>query len=151
MVELKENFNYFKGPIVSSPYDAVPPDTLIHVVHGVFAPNDPPGVYPVHNMAHYDGAVLSVLLVGEEFGTVVGSAVMIAPGIALTAAHIFDPANSELSAGKLSATCLGYTPSGQRAWRVVRVMKIDNTDCPPDRGMPPSADPTVDPSARSTT
>jgi hypothetical protein len=60
MTVYKENLNHFLGPIAWNPFEGVGPDTQIQIEQGVFVPNDPPGVYPIHNMAHYNGVFLSV-------------------------------------------------------------------------------------------
>jgi hypothetical protein len=73
-------------------------------------------------MAHYDGVVLSVHFTMDDWSTVEGSAVMIAPGIAVAAAHVIEPKMH------LSIFCVGYTPSGPRFWRVGGVKKVGNTD-----------------------
>jgi Trypsin-like peptidase domain len=91
-------------------------------------PNDPPGVYPVNNMAHYNGVFLSVHFVTDEWSTVEGSAVMVAPGVAFAAAHVVEPHMPLVMASKLRIQCVGYTPSGPRFWRVGQVRKVDRTD-----------------------
>ena len=74
-MQLKSNYHDFLGTMVSNPFEGVDPSTPINIEQGVFVPNDPPGVYIVDNMAHYDGVLLSVhFLAEEEWSTVEGSA-----------------------------------------------------------------------------
>jgi hypothetical protein len=124
----KENFNYFTGPVVSNPFEGVDPDTQIYIEQGRFVPNDPPGVYPVHNLAHYNGVLLSVHFVTEDSTRIDGSAVMVAPGIAVTAAHVIDPHISLIMASKRHVFCAGLTPSGPRYWHVRHFTKANGTD-----------------------
>ncbi len=123
-----DNFDHFIGDIVLNPFDGVDPNRVFNFETGVFVPNDPPGVYPVHNMAHYDGVLLSVHFITDGWSTVEGSAVMVAPGIAFAAAHVVEPNMSLIMDKKLRILCIGYTPTGPRFWRVGKVHKVDNTD-----------------------
>jgi hypothetical protein len=126
---LKKNFNHFLGPIVRDPFEGIGPDTAINIETGLFVPKDPPGVYQVHDMAHYDGMVLSVHSEGTTWNVVEGSAVMVAPGIALTATHVIDDDLVDLiMKRKLGMFCTGLTPSGPRVWRVRGGTKVDRTD-----------------------
>jgi hypothetical protein len=129
MTSLKENYNHFLGSMVADPFEGERSSTGIDIETGVFVPNDPPGVYAVHNMAHYQGAVLSVHFLKEnEWSTLEGSAVLIAPGVAFAAAHVVEPLIPFILASELRVFCAGYTPSGPRYWRVHEIHKIDNSD-----------------------
>ena len=66
VITLKENYNHFLGSTVSNPFEGEHSSTPINIEQGVFVPNDPPGVYIINNMAHYDGVLLSVHFVTEE-------------------------------------------------------------------------------------
>ena len=119
MITLKENYNRFFGSTVSNPFEGENANKQINIVQGVFVPNDPPGVYIVENMAHYKGALLSVHFHTEEWSIVMGSAVIIAPGIAFTAAHVLEgEMMARVVAGDVHIECIGYTPSGPRFWEV---------------------------------
>lgn len=125
---LKKNHNHFLGSMVSNPFENAGPSSPINIEQGVFVPNDPPGIYVVENMAHYDGALLSVHFLTEQWSTAEGSAVMVAPGIAFTAAHVMEPLIPHIIAGELRTFCAGYTPSGPRYWRVAQMTKVNNSD-----------------------
>jgi hypothetical protein len=128
MIVDKENFNHFLGPVVSNPFEGLGPDTKIHIEQGVFVPNDPPGVYPIYNMAHYNGVLLSVHFATDTWSTVEGSAVMVAPGIAFAAAHVIEPLIPHIMASELGIHCTGLTPSGPRHWHVRHIAKVNGTD-----------------------
>jgi hypothetical protein len=123
-----ENFDHFIGDIVLDPFEGVDPNRVFNFEAGVFVPNDPPGVYPVHNMAHYDGALLSVHFIADGWSMVEGSAVMVAPGIAFAAAHVVEPNLPLIMDKKLRILCIGYTSTGPRFWRVGKVAKVNYTD-----------------------
>jgi hypothetical protein len=124
MIKLKEHYNWFFGSMVSNPFESENSNRTINIEQGVFVPNDPPGVYIVENMAHYNGVLLSVHFHSqtEEWTTVEGSAVMVAPGVAFAAAHVLEPHKRD------TVWCTGYTPSGPRYWVVTEVTKLNNSD-----------------------
>lgn len=125
---LKENINHFAGPIIDNSLEDGTQGIQINIEQGVFVPNDPPGAYQIGNMAHYDGVILSVHFKGDTWSTVEGSAVMIAPGIALAAAHVIEPLKEEILQKGLRPFCVGLTPSGLRVWKVQHVTRAFDTD-----------------------
>jgi hypothetical protein len=110
----KENFDHFWGEIVRNPLDAGL-NTTIYIDLYRFIPTDPPEVYLIDNMAHYNGVLLSVHFGTNEWTTVEGSAVMVAPGIALTGAHVIEPNIPDIMASRCVRFCIGLTPSGAKA------------------------------------
>jgi hypothetical protein len=129
VITLKENYNHFFGSMVSNPFEGADQEVTINIEQGTFVPNDPPGVYIIDNMAHYNGTLLSVhFLKEDEWSTVEGSAVMVAPGIAFASAHVIEPLMPHIMAEELRIFCAGYTSSGPRYWRVAQVTKVNNTD-----------------------
>ncbi len=123
----KTNFNHFSGE-VAKPFEGAPLDTEIHIGQCVFVPNDPIGVYHVEDMSHYRGTLLSVHFATSTWSSVEGSAVMVAPGIALTAFHVIDNLISHITASELEIFCTGLTPNGLRLWRVRQMTRCDGTD-----------------------
>jgi hypothetical protein len=82
----------------------------------------------LENWEFFEGMLLSV-----GFGTarafhVEGSAVLVAPGIALCAAHVVEPRMADLQAGPMTAMCQGITSHGLVLWRVKHVTFVPNTD-----------------------
>jgi hypothetical protein len=128
-IDLKENFNRFFGQTQVNPFEGVDPNRQFACPAHTYVPNDPPGVYRLPNMAHYEGIVLSVHYFTEKWSRVDGSAVMVAPGIAFTAAHVHEahfPSPDFVSNTKMM--CVGYTSSGPRIWRPVAIEKVNGTD-----------------------
>jgi hypothetical protein len=130
-IPMRENFHHFLGQFVRNPLDGADPDTKINIEQGVFVPTDPPGVYRIDNMVHYDGVLLSVHFATGSWNTVEGSAVMVAPGIALAAAHviqhIIEP-TPEIMASKPDIFCTGLTSSGPRNWFIRGITKVNCSD-----------------------
>lgn len=124
----RENFDHFEGPIVSKPFDGLDPATVFEIVHSRYIPNDPPGVHSVNNLAFYDGILLSVHFSTNKWSTVEGSAVMVAPGVALASTHVIEPLMSHIMASELAISCTGCTSSGPRHWHVRHVAFVPKTD-----------------------
>jgi hypothetical protein len=124
---LKKNYNHFLGSIISNPFEDLA-DPPFNVEQRVFVPNDPPGAYTIENMAHYHGTVLSVHYCTDEWNSVEGSAVMVAPGIAFTAAHVISPNKPHIVGRKVRVFCTGYTPSGPRYWQIEEVTPLGYLD-----------------------
>jgi hypothetical protein len=107
----------------------VAPGTPINIDQWMFkSPNEPSGAYLIENMASFHGAVLSVHFFTKEWNTVEGSAVMVAPGIAFGAAHVFLPLKQYITTGKLQSFLAGYAASGPRYWDIVQIHPIENSD-----------------------
>jgi hypothetical protein len=123
-----ENFDHFLGELVNQPFAGIYPTTELRFQPGVFVPNDPPGVYPVFNLAHYKGLLLSVHFWTDHWSRVEGSAVLIAPGLAITAAHVIDDHFTDVMEGAKRMLCVGYTPDGPILWSVPGLARVENTE-----------------------
>jgi hypothetical protein len=124
-----QNSNHFVGTLVADPFHGVAPGTSINIDQWMFKPpNEPSGAYLIENMACFHGAVLSVHFFTNEWNVVEGSAVMIAPGIAFGAAHVFLPLKQYITTGKLKMFLGGYAASGPRYWDIVQIHPIENSD-----------------------
>jgi S1-C subfamily serine protease len=124
----KDNFDHFVGEMVSDdPFDA-PDFGRVCIERRPYVPNDPPGFYEIADMSHYEGMLLSIHFFTSQWSTIEGSAIMIAPGIALTALHVLNDYKDLITSGQLSLLCMGLTKSGGRLWRVVEVLEIKESD-----------------------
>jgi Trypsin-like peptidase domain len=87
----------------------------------------------VANWQVFEGMLLGVMsLDSKKQSTILGSAIMAAPGIALTATHIFTKDSDDLlvesQRGNLSIVCFGIASTGAQAWNIKQVTCIDGTD-----------------------
>jgi hypothetical protein len=74
------------------------------------------------------GLVLA-LAVGSAAGTEVhGSAVLVAPGVALCARHVIEDYAAPLKSGQASALCVGFDDGSLRLWRVAHLTTVPATD-----------------------
>jgi hypothetical protein len=74
------------------------------------------------------GVVLSVHLTTDDAHTVQGCAVMVAPGLALCAAHVFRDETDRLRAGSLKALVVGTAEHGNELWNLRYVTFVPNTE-----------------------
>src|SRR5205823_2717409 len=82
----------------------------------------------VEAMDSFHGVILAVVFTDSICDFVDGSAVLVAPGIALCAWHVVEPRISATMAGHVHLHCLGVTPSGSRLWHVRKVTHVPETD-----------------------
>jgi V8-like Glu-specific endopeptidase len=84
----------------------------------------------VTNWDLLQGALLAVLVKrpGSELTVIEGTAVMIAPGLALTASHVFSDLLPDLASGKASLGCIGIRTSGLDIWTVRKVSSSETND-----------------------
>lgn len=73
------------------------------------------------NADAFDGAVLAVAFPTPSYNNVLGSAIMVAPGIAITAAHVMDECMDEVMSGRFGAMCLGLDMDRLDIWRIKHV------------------------------
>jgi hypothetical protein len=80
------------------------------------------------NWTFFEGALLSVVISTVEEQVVVGTAVVVAPGLAVTATHLFDKQLSEILQGTATLTCMGPTSAGMELWRVRKLSSCKGDD-----------------------
>lgn len=91
-----------------------------------------------------NGVVLTVHFADGDTHDVDGTAVLVAPGVALTAKHVIEPHWDRLVNGDKHSMCIGITPTGMNGWTVKKVTLLTeldiailglelNSEMPPDR------------------
>jgi hypothetical protein len=75
----------------------------------------------VNNWDWFQGAILGVVIGEPARQQVLGTACVIAPGLAVTAAHIFDGLLQHLSEGSLGISCFGIGSETADFWRVTSI------------------------------
>lgn len=76
----------------------------------------------------FQGVLLSICVRDAVSNRICGSAVMVAPGIAIGARHVIDPALPGLRKGAQMVYCFGLTPSGLRIWVLRKYTAVTDTD-----------------------
>ena len=70
----------------------------------------------LEDWASFRGVLLSVCLKGKDSVRLAGSAVLVAPGVALYARHVLDERLAVIREGNEAIYCFGITPRGLRIW-----------------------------------
>ncbi|MFK4383247.1 trypsin-like peptidase domain-containing protein [Bradyrhizobium sp. USDA 223] len=82
----------------------------------------------VNNWGAFEGAIFSVVLKSASSSSVLGSAFMIAPGIAITASHLFSDILDDLQKGEVVPYCLGIRGTTVEIWTVTKLSYgVDDT------------------------
>tara|TARA_R110002072_G_scaffold300518_1_gene478154 strand:+ start:233 stop:1228 length:996 start_codon:yes stop_codon:yes gene_type:complete len=80
------------------------------------------------NWHAFEGALLAVMLKSGEEMSVLGTAVMIAPGLAVSATHVFDQHFGEMANGEVVPYCFGIRQEGLSIWNVRQISANENDD-----------------------
>lgn len=76
----------------------------------------------------FNGVLLSLHFADDAEHLVHGSAVLVAPGIALTAKHVIEPYLEVLAAGHKHSMCIGIAQNGMQLWTVRKATLLDGQD-----------------------
>jgi hypothetical protein len=82
----------------------------------------------MENSSAFDGVLLSLHFADECEHDVQGSAVLVAPGIALTAKHVIEPHLAVLAKGEKHSMCVGVAKSGMNIWAVRKATLLNGQD-----------------------
>lgn len=82
----------------------------------------------VENWQMTEGILLAVMSSGDSFHSVLGSATMVAPGVALTATHNLESLIPEWRSGTLKLMCFGIASHGAQAWNIKLVTCVELND-----------------------
>jgi Trypsin-like peptidase domain len=80
------------------------------------------------NWHAFEGIVLAIVFADTENYWILGSAVLVAPGIALCASHVIETHVDEMLQSKVDAVCFGITSGGAQAWKIFKLHSIPGTD-----------------------
>lgn len=82
----------------------------------------------INNWHVFEGIVLLISFADKTSHYIEGSAVLIAPGIALCATHVIEPRLAQLMTGSNAAMCHGLAPHGLLLWHIRKVTVVAKTD-----------------------
>jgi hypothetical protein len=123
--------NHLTGTVSDDPLAHLPVGTSISiepiVVGGSNANTVPDGVV---NWDFFQGALLAVgvRLSRSAAAVVNGTAVVIAPGLAITATHVLSEALPHLTSGDAEVICIGVRSGNLDLWRVRKISYTDRDD-----------------------
>lgn len=104
------------GKVVDDPISEPAAGTTLTFQSHFFFPLGKVEVSP----AHFKGTLLILHFGDDDRERVTGSAVLVAPGIAIAARHVIEPEAAALAAGKINLLASGVTEQGLDLWQVKR-------------------------------
>jgi hypothetical protein len=82
----------------------------------------------VTNWTYFEGALLAIVISSQKETSVAGSAVMIAPGLAITATHVLSDVLHAIMSSSAEPLCIGPTSAGLTIWRLKKINFQDRND-----------------------
>jgi len=82
----------------------------------------------VSNWESLNGVVLAITFTNGQADRIEGSAVIVAPGIALCSAHVIQPKIDALMSSLEEVICFGLTSKGTQIWRIRKVTIVTDSD-----------------------
>ena len=89
---------------------------------------DPPRSTELTNWDCFEGMVLALVFSDGSRHSVLGSAVIVAPGVALCATHTVQESIPKLRSGALELAAMGISARGVQIWKVLELLTIQRTD-----------------------
>ncbi len=116
------------GVVTDDPSKVAPVGTVMEFHPTPFKPVIDKGAGAIVNWDYFGSVLLIISFSDGETYRADGSAVLIGPGLALAARHVFDPVMDDMLAGKLAPVAVSILP-GERIliWRVSQIV-IGETD-----------------------
>jgi V8-like Glu-specific endopeptidase len=113
--------------------NALPPTPMTDRIDATFlttrcAARPTTGLTAFTDWEAFDGLLLMVYFGAESYDTIEGSAVMVAPGVALSAAHVISTWIAAVTLGKAGCMLTGFVKDGQTFWRATGVRVDLDTD-----------------------
>lgn len=117
-----------RGEITADPFADAPIGTQVHYKPVEVRHELGLGVGALRDMDVFDGLLLSMHFGKTGHHSVDGSAVLVAPGVALCATHVVAPHVEAMKAGHLGCICIGLSKSGLQIWRLHKGTRVPGTD-----------------------
>lgn len=120
---------FASGTVSGDPLESLPIGSKINFARVDFGGSDAKELpTTIKNWECFKGSILGVGLKSEKDHEVLGTAVMIAPGLALSATHNFSEALEQMKRGEVIPYCYGVRDSGLEIWRATNISYDQNDD-----------------------
>jgi hypothetical protein len=117
------------GEITADPAARLPVGARLDFKPEIFPIGSPPGEYTVDNWDHFGSVLLALHLVDGSTVSVHGSAVLVAPGVAIAANHVIDDFLTRLSIqGDASLSCASIASSQMMMWDCRKIVIVPDAD-----------------------
>jgi hypothetical protein len=119
---------WITGTITADPLLDLPVGAKIAFSSQLFPSDAPGGLTAILNWDFFDGAVIGLHFGDPLNQLVLGSGVMVAPGVALAAKHVVESEIEAIIQGGTGFICTAIASSGLMVWRPRHVTLVENTD-----------------------
>ncbi|MDO8799426.1 serine protease [Phenylobacterium sp.] len=113
------------GIVTEDPAKAAAIGEAINFRSMLFKPVAEPCAGDLAEWAHFGSALLSIAFTSGDKLSVEGSAVMVGPGVALAAKHVFEPRLADIMASKDVPILHAVTEHGLQIWRLHQLVLTD--------------------------
>jgi len=105
------------GVVTDDPAASAPIGSELRLSAEMFPVDSLPGEHHVVDWDYFGGVLLQLKFIGQNKVYVHGSAVLVAPGVALAARHVIEPFYKFLLEGSVTLVCSGISPSQLMLWK----------------------------------
>lgn len=117
------------GVVTDDPLKAMPIGATISFGNVGFSAADATTIpQGVTNWTIFEGALLAICIARGDEKEVIGTAAIVAPGLAVTATHVLNDEIHAIMDGKASLICFGPTSSGLQMWNVRKYSACEHSD-----------------------
>lgn len=117
-----------EATVVHDPLQTLSQDLKIHFARRSFQGHATQGATTLDNWDFFEGTLLKVVFVEKKQPHVLGSGVLVAPGVVLTATHVVDPFLKRLADGKAAGVCFGITSQCGLIWNIHKITSVPGID-----------------------
>jgi hypothetical protein len=117
-----------RGEITSDPAEGVSVGLSLHFEAGLLTSALDAKASWIRDWQTFEGMLLSMHFNVDGRYSVDGSAVLVAPGIALSATHVITPHREAFTSGRASCLCIGLTRHGMQIWRLTHFTQVNASD-----------------------
>ena len=117
------------GLVAEDPLRDAPVGAQLNICASLFAGKPTTaGLADITNWDFFEGAVVGILFAAAGRQHILGTGVLVAPGIIMAARHVVEPEEDKLRNGQKEVMCAGITANGLVLWRCRGVTLVGNTD-----------------------
>jgi len=116
------------GDPATRPFHGDPKDDALHFSPLRMILPDAPRLMEFTNWDVFEGTLLAVVVQEGDKFSMIGSAVLVAPGVAFGAVHVLKEEHEALKTGAMKAACIGFTGHGSMCWEILHNTRVLNSD-----------------------
>ena len=121
--------NSVRGVVIGDTLAQLPIGTPIPIVPVPFTTSNATAIpQGATNWTFFEGAILMVVVRTAEGEMAVGTAAIVAPGLAISATHVLADHLPEILAGTASLSCMGPASTGLDIWQVRKISTSEGDD-----------------------